>query len=268
MNFKYLLGMAMSIPLLPIMYYQAKRIRRKTPRLPEAKVPVGVVDGLTGHNIRLVALGESTVAGVGVDTHKEGFTGTLAKALATMGNGVAWSVHARSGYTARQLREKTLSNIEHDKADIVVVGIGANDAFKLNTPKRWRQDTHRLIEAIKGKFGDSPIVFANMPPIKAFPAFTPLIKFVVGNLASILGKELEKVVARHGHVYFYSRDIELGHWQGFLPDNASLADFFSDGVHPSKMAYQAWAKDLGRYIIETPAIRNQLKRSVRHAASI
>ena len=36
MNLKYTLGSVLTIPLLPIMYYQGKRIRANVPELPEA----------------------------------------------------------------------------------------------------------------------------------------------------------------------------------------------------------------------------------------
>jgi hypothetical protein len=37
MNIKYILGAILTFPLLPLMYYQGKKIKNKVPRLPEAK---------------------------------------------------------------------------------------------------------------------------------------------------------------------------------------------------------------------------------------
>lgn len=36
-------------------------------------------------------------------------------------------------------------------ADLVVVGLGGNDAFELNRPGRWRRDVGRLIAALQSR---------------------------------------------------------------------------------------------------------------------
>ena len=37
MNIKYILGAILTFPLLPLMYFQGKKIKASVPRLPEAK---------------------------------------------------------------------------------------------------------------------------------------------------------------------------------------------------------------------------------------
>ncbi|MEM9675768.1 MAG: SGNH/GDSL hydrolase family protein, partial [Bacteroidota bacterium] len=91
-----------------------------------------------------------------------------------------------------------------------------------------------------------------------FPAFTPLIKFVIGNLVEILGEELKEVVTKSPNTFYYSRKITLEDWIQRLGVEAEPADFFSDGVHPSRLTYQVWAKDLANYMLENPEIRSLL----------
>ena len=69
--FRYFLLAFFSIPLLPFMYLDGRRIRSKVPKLPEAKEPEGVVEKPNTHFLKLLILGESTVAGVGVDAGHE-----------------------------------------------------------------------------------------------------------------------------------------------------------------------------------------------------
>jgi lysophospholipase L1-like esterase len=89
-----------------------------------------------------------------------------------------------------------------------------------------------------------------MPPIKEFPAFTGAIKFVIGNLVLLLGKELQKVVKDYENVHYYARTITYDDFINRMNLAATPADFFSDGVHPSELAYQVWAKDVANYIQE------------------
>jgi lysophospholipase L1-like esterase len=255
MNLKYTLGAIVSIPLLPIIAYQGKRIKESVPSLPGATGTQGIASQASEKTIRLITIGESTMAGVGVATHEEGFTGTLAKVLAgNWGVNIAWRVYARNGYTVERVTQKILPKIEETTADLIVIGMGGNDAFKLNTPKRFHQNILQLIDSLQVKFPNAPIFFINVPPIKEFPAFTPLIKFTIGNLGEILGEELEKAVFKKENVFFIAEKITLANWIKKMNLNAEEKDFFSDGVHPSKLTYQTWAKDTARFIVEQKKI--------------
>src|SRR3712207_2884569 len=82
---------AAAFPLLPLLFVQGKGVRRRTPRLPDAAGPVeGTVPGAEPA-VRLVVIGESTVAGIGAATHQTALTGCVAAALARRtGRAVRW----------------------------------------------------------------------------------------------------------------------------------------------------------------------------------
>ena len=249
MKFNYLLRALTAAPLLPLMYVQGKRIKKSVPVLPEATGPSGITGN--GRPFKLLTIGESTIAGVGVDTHEEGFTGTLATTLAErLNRRTEWRVYARSGYTAQRTTLKLIPKITETEADLIVIGTGGNDAFTLNTPDRFRKHVSGLIDAVRLKFPNTPIVFTNMPPIKEFPAFTLLIKFTIGHLVELLGDEVEEEVKNRKNVHYYADRITIKDWTKRLNIQEKTGAFFSDGVHPSKLTYQTWAKDLGRWMVE------------------
>jgi lysophospholipase L1-like esterase len=257
-SLKYLLGSIVTVPLLPLLYYQGKKIKASVPRLAEAQGTEGSVTIGATKTIRMIAIGESTIAGVGVETHEIGFTGTLAKELAAKLNvNVDWKVYAKSGYTAKKVTEKLIPIIFERKIDLIVIGLGGNDAFALNSPSRWSKQIVALIDAVKNKFGEAPIAFANMPPIKEFPAFTSLMKFTLGNLVELLGEELEKTIDNKSNVYYQRNTITLKDWTVRMNINGSEKDFFSDGVHPSQLTYQTWAKDFAMFIVENKMIESE-----------
>jgi len=263
MNIKYILGAILTFPLLPLMYYQGKKIKNKVPRLPEAKGVNGLCSVSSEKTFRILSIGESTIAGVGVNTHQDGFTGTLASELATkLKTNIDWKVYAKSGYTAKRVKEKIIDLITEKSIDFIVIGLGGNDAFELNTPKKWKKDIRGLIEKIRLKFKGVPILFINMPPIKEFPAFTSLIKLTIGNLVNILGKELEKTVKDFEHVYYYSQEIRVVDFIRKFNLKTEHADFFCDGVHPSKKTYQIWARDVSNFITHSKEIKNALQQGV------
>lgn len=253
MQLKYFLGSILSIPLLPFMYFQGKKIRASVPQLPEAIEPAGQIHypNAKEENFNLVCIGESTMAGVGVATHREGFAGTLANELSTqLGKSISWSVYAKSGYTVRKMVEKLLPLIKEKTVNLIVISVGGNDAFTLNTPSNWMKHNQLLIEKLKKRYPLAPIVFCNMPPIKEFPAFTRLIKWVVGNLVEILGEGLKKLVRTYDHVYYNSEIITISTWQNKIALDEKELSFFSDGVHPSALTYQTWAKEMSIFIHE------------------
>ncbi|MDV7400846.1 hypothetical protein RZS08_56035, partial [Arthrospira platensis SPKY1] len=95
LNAKYALGLLFALPLLPLMAYQGKRAKASIPKLPEASGTAGCcATSPEAPHFRLIAIGESTIAGVGVRTHEEGLTGALACAIAeAKGVNVHWKVY-------------------------------------------------------------------------------------------------------------------------------------------------------------------------------
>lgn len=263
---KYYLGVLAGIPCLPFLIRDGKRIRASVPRLPEAINPGGVSGNKGNPPLHLLTLGESTMAGVGVKEHKDGIAGTLADYLAEQGGfQVEWKVLARNGYTMRDVLHKLIPKIGDFQPDLIVLSMGGNDAFKANSPTNFAKAARQVIEALQAKFPSVPIVFMNMPPIKEFPAFTNLAKAFIGNLVEMHGQALDREVKKHEGVYYLSEIITLEKWINKVDVNLRDSDFFSDGVHPSQLTYQTWAKETGQFII-AEGLLNNVKITVKSQA--
>lgn len=251
---KYLTGVLLGIPCLPLIIRDGKRIRSSVPRLPEAKNPSGI-EGKSTRKINLLAFGESTLAGVGIEDQKDGATCSIAKVLAEdLDAEVKWKVMARSGYTMKQVTHKILPKAGNFKPDIIVTAMGGNDAFKANSPQKFATAASEFIEKLQVTYPNVPIVFMNMPPIKDFPAFTPLIKFFIGNLVELHGQALNKVVKKYDNVFYISEIIAFQNWIKKTDKPLTVNDFFSDGVHPSGLTYQLWGRETGKYILDNGII--------------
>ena len=235
--------------LLPVLYFQGKRIRETVPKLPEATEPSGLSGDGYNRPLKLICVGESTIAGVGVKTHKDGFVGALAKKLAEeLERKVVWEVIAKSGYTAKRVHQKLLPRIS-GQPDLIVVGLGGNDAFTLNKPAQWANEIRSLIVSLRTDHPKAVIAFTNMPPIKIFPAFTKTIKGTIGSLVELLGQELAILVQEFEQVYYNEEVINLDIWKKRYSITGDVAEFFSDGVHPSELTYKTWGKDFAKYLL-------------------
>lgn len=251
---KYLLRMAVTLPVMPLLTRQGKKIRSSVPRLPEASEPSGTT-GSGPRTLQLITLGESTMAGIGAARHQDGFAGTLATGLAKQYNAtVSWQVYAKSGYTAARLDREILPKIKEEEADLIVIGLGGNDSFRLTPPWSWRRHILQLCENLRHRFGNIPLVFINMPPVREFPAFTPLIRRVAGSHAELLGSTLNRLAEHLPGVYYMAERITLDKWRNQLHYSGKQPEFFSDGVHPAPLAYQIWARETLQFIRQNDVI--------------
>lgn len=257
---KYIVGAITSLPILPILYFQSMKLKGTMPDLPEASGTEGEVKSASNKHLKIIALGESTVAGVGVETNEEGFMGEFARRISVgLEANVSWKIYAKSGFTAQQVREQILPQIKDDTADLIIVGLGGNDSFKLKSPLSWQRNIEALIEAIRLQFPNTPIGFTNIPPIKDFMAFTPLMKFIFGNMGEILGEQLAKITSEKSNVFYSPEKLTLQGLSQKYALEANMSEFFSDGVHPSKLTYHILARHFADFLIaETKAKKLKL----------
>src|SRR5205807_4480892 len=120
-----------------LVWAQGTATRRRLPRLPPARPPHrGRVPGV-GHPIRLVAIGESTVSGVGLSRGDETVAATTARVLArATGRPVVWRAHGLGGATAREGLERIVPHIPGEPADLLIVAFCIHDITGYRSPAR------------------------------------------------------------------------------------------------------------------------------------
>ncbi|HFA49471.1 MAG TPA: SGNH/GDSL hydrolase family protein [Bacteroidetes bacterium] len=244
---KHIFLLLQAIPFLPYMWYYGKKIKKEMPQLPEPTDINGTTKSI-GQTINLLALGESTIAGVGVDSHRDGITGQMADYLSKKINKkINWKIFAKSGLTAKDLCLKLKNENIKFRPDIIVIGLGANDAFHLNSPFFFQKYILQLIAILRKKFAAQPIVFINVPPISLFPAFPKIIKYFMGSTVQLYRNELIDLANKYPNIWFYSKKLEDMDW-GI--NERTIHKYFSDGVHPSKITYGLWGRAVGQYVLD------------------
>jgi lysophospholipase L1-like esterase len=236
---KYIFGGLAVSPLVPFLYAQGKFVRYKVGRLPDA---AGETIGQIGENketINLLAIGESTVAGIGAKNHAEALTGQFAKHLSRkIGKTVRWHALGESGITVRRTLQELVPNLPPEKMDIVVVALGANDVFGLSSPKKWRRDLSELLEVLREKNPKATIFVANVPMIRDFIAMPNPLRYVLSRLAKLHHFNAKDLIAQMENVIYFD-DVKK------VSD-----DFFSDGIHPSKLGYDLWSKEMVEFMLK------------------
>ena len=241
-----------SIPLLPLIYFQGIKLKKGIKLLPAAKDPQGFVNINSPRNVKILFIGESSFAGVGVERHKNGFAGYFSQELSKLyQTNIEWKVYAKVGFNTKKIQQEILPLIREKFFDLVVIGIGGNDTFEMTTPKVFRRNAQILIDDLQKKYSETPILFVQLPTIEAFHAFTKQMKWVLGNHKDILAHHLNKQVLQNKNVYFPLEKINKEEWLGKLEKGQTISEFFSDGIHPSELCYDLWAKDGVKFLSTT-----------------
>ncbi|QDP84039.1 SGNH/GDSL hydrolase family protein [Chryseobacterium sp. SNU WT5] len=251
MKTNYFIHILRSIPLLPIIYFQGKRIKRQLQILPEAKNPQGSVDINADKSLTILFIGESSFAGLGSDFHKNSFAGHFSKELSFLIQcNIDWKVYAKTGYNVEKIHQRIIPKIPETHCDLLVLGIGANDSFELTLLKNWQKNVQLLIIALRNKFSETPILFVQLPTIEVFPALTKQMQFVLGNHKNLLVENLHKITLENGNIYFTKEEVDIEKWMNELNDNQTIRDFFSDGIHPSEITYRLWAQESAKFLVD------------------
>ena len=182
--------------------------------------------------MRLVALGDSTMAGVGADALDE----TLAYRLAE-------GMNAQVSVTNLAVSGERLEDVVRDQlprlaggADLVVVSISANDATHGTTPSEFERGLARLLDGLRGA---RLVVLTTTPNFRTTPALPWLLNRVFERRATALTSVIDRLAARYPAVRL--ADLNL---QGTLTDD----QYAADGFHPNAAGYAAWAAILTRAI--------------------
>jgi lysophospholipase L1-like esterase len=219
--------------LLPLVMAQGAATRRRVPRLPPARPPHhGLVPG-AGRTIRLLAIGESTVSGLGLARGDETVAATTARALARMtGRPVAWRAEGLSGATVSDAREQLLARIAPEPTDLLIVAFGVNDTTAYRSPAAFADDLAALVTAARARVGDAPVVIGGVAPLNCFPALPWPLRNILGWRSAALQAAADSLAHRLPH-------LVVERISTVEPDL-----FAHDGFHPNQRAHAIWGEEI------------------------
>lgn len=236
---QFVIGACTLLPFSPFLYVQGQITRWKIGVLPGA---AGETSGRTdasnnGNAVRLLVLGESTVAGLGARDHEHALAGRFAHYLAkAIGRPVEWKVVGKNGVTARRTLEDLLPLVPDGKFDFVLLGLGGNDVLKLSSPRKWRRDMLELLSLLRKRNDASEIFITNCPMIIESPALPEPIRSILWRLSQMHDRNIREFSQSLAGITYYPQPKEI-----------DSENFFADGIHPSEEGYDRWARAMVEY---------------------
>jgi lysophospholipase L1-like esterase len=221
--------------LFPFVLPQALYVRKTAPRFAPADGPTAGSVG-DGRQTRLLAIGDSIIAGVGASVLSKAMVGQTAAALAASQSCcVSWTALGVSGYDSREILERLVPKLPEADVDYIVVSVGVNDVTGLTSLREWRYNLSLLLEKLQTHSPSAIVAVAGLPPLHGFPLLPQPLRAVLGMRARMLDDVAKTVVGSFQNSIHISLDFE--------PDPSK---FSADGYHPSEESYV----EFGRYMAD------------------
>ncbi len=223
----------LGLVLAPLLLTQGRIARAKRGRLPNAPLPwSGTING--PRPLHMVGLGDSTIAGVGVDNPMLGLTSQLARGLyGHTGRGIIWDSYGERGITTSQLLENFLPHAldHHEGIDIALVSIGANDAKNLRSAQAAVTNILHTLDRLHAHSPQALIVVSSLPAFHLFDSLAQPLRGVMAGHGQAIERRARPLVEARRYALMLPPP---GHYPpGF---------FASDGFHPSADGYRIWAQ--------------------------
>ena len=221
--------------VFPLLIPQALYVRRTAPRFEPAR---GAAAGSVGdgEQVRLLAIGDSIIAGVGASDFSKALVGQTAMALATSRRCcVSWQALGVSGYDSGEVLEQLVPTLPGMHFDFIIVSVGVNDITGLTPIRKWYRNLSVLLDKLEAHSPDAMIAVTGIPPLHGFPLLPQPLRATLGLRARSFDEVAREVTGRRKN----SRHIPVD----FEPDTHRFA---LDGYHPSEDSYC----EFGRHIAD------------------
>ena len=238
--------LAAKLALLPLLIAQGKQVRATALKLPEAAGERHGVAGTGRVALRVLIVGDSSAAGVGVGTQDDAFAGQLAQALAERtGAAVGWQLVATSGHTAQDAA-RALAGATLATADLLVTALGVNDVVNQTRPAQFLAALDEIHALAVTRAQVTHSWHCGLPPMGTFPLLPQPLRWILGRDAAHLDRALV------GHLEGQTARLHLP-----LPeaprmpgkDDATPEGWMArDGFHPGLLGYRQWGRQVAEAI--------------------
>ncbi|GAB4188979.1 MAG: SGNH/GDSL hydrolase family protein [Wenzhouxiangellaceae bacterium] len=229
---------------LPWLIPQALYVRLTAPRFADAAGPrqgiaAPVRRAATIRDLRLFAIGDSIIAGVGADRCEQALVGQTAQALSQqLSARIHWQALGQTGFHTRQIIDSLLPRIPAQPQDFIIISAGVNDITSLRRINAWRTDMLQLITTLRQHSPKAIIAVAGIPPLGQFPLLPYPFRWLLGLRAALFDQAARELVLP------LSRTIYIN-----IGVNADPEQFSADGFHPSAESYQAFGEQTANRMV-------------------
>ena len=185
--------------------------------------------------VRYVALGDSTVEGIGATSPDRSYVGRLFAQLREVYPRAALTNLGVGGATAADVAVYQLPRVISLRPDLVTLSVGPNDITQGRDVEQYEQDLATIFERLTGETS-AAIVVNLLPDLSVAPVFPDDLRPAVAQLTAQFNEAVARQAQHYGVqvVDLYSPSREE------VPNHQELVS--SDLYHPSDAGYARWAE--------------------------
>lgn len=189
--------------------------------------------------LRVAVLGDSSVTAPGVSTAADIWVSRVCERLSHDYH-VILASFAQGGSTAGDLIDDQLSPAIEFQPDVVLVAVGANDAMKGGSLRKFEKN----LDALIGRLAQTgaTIVQSGVGDLGSIPRLHPPLENLMSHRALRFDRAHWRVAERHGTTVIDQRSDDLAVWYS---DRGLWAD---DRFHVSANGHERWAENAWRSI--------------------
>ena len=225
---------------LPLYFVQGHWVRSNTIRMAPAVCPRTGTKGSStsilpgrGEEIRLLVIGASSAAGVGVSSMDESLGAHMASLLnEKTGRPVSYFAIGFNSAVASELRDEVVGNLAHREWTHIVISIGINDTKNFYSVSRWKKGFGRLLFALRARFPGARIIWPEILAVKDMPRLPTPLRDIMELRAQLLISMARSLCIERG-AYYLPRMMRGG------PDC-----YAADGFHANSYGYKIWANHM------------------------
>lgn len=223
--------------LFPVYAWQGISVRLRIERLLPAPVPTqGQFDG-SGDAVRLLVMGDSTVASVGMERLEDTLAYNIAKAVNEQTRSpVDWRAAGGNSATARHIRDFIVPHIEARDWTHIALSVGINDMKNFHMARQFKRDFGSLLYALRTRFPDAKIIWCPIPDMRQCPALPTTLGRILAARAELINAMGARMCRERGGI-------------ATAPVPPQERDAFArDGFHPNGNGYRIWGQHFARWI--------------------
>lgn len=233
--------LVMAVPVVVLLEAAWAITRPRLAADPAFEVSMTIGEDRPGAALSLHVLGDSTVAGVGVERAADSMPAQIARRVSDeLERPVELVGHGVTGAVTRDVLEQ-LDDVPRSGVDAIVIEVGSNDVTHCTSLDDVERDTRRMLEKAQGR---SPIVVLGSSGKLNTPNFLQPLRWLVVKRATAVRGRQERV----------ARDLDVGYVdvaKEVAPEFARIGPSANsaDGFHPSAKGYAAWAQPLAERVV-------------------
>ena len=221
----------------PIYLVQGIYVRNRSMRLSPASGPRSGQFGKGEAEIKLLSIGDSSAAAVGVEETMGAIGPQLAKKIHKLKNKtVSWRISGHNSAVASEIRDYVVPNLEPVDYTHIFIMLGTNDMKNWHTVPRWKRDFGTFLYALRTRFPEARIYWHQAIDVRTAPLLPDPLGWIMNLRVALFNRKGAQLCVERGAICIPPLPI------------TDPAGYCKDGFHANELGYDYWSDHLLEHI--------------------